>query len=245
MLKPRFRAFLIHLAVSAVLGLIALGVVFEIWYPTPLDAAVGVKDIFLLLLGVDVIVGPVLTCLVYSQGKKSLRFDLAIIITLQLAAFFYGMWTVADGRPAWLAFNVDRFDLVQVYEIDTRKLMQAEAQYRTPGWMGPKWVAARVPLDIEKRNDVTFEAIFAGVDIAQRPEQYVPLAEQAEEMQKHAKSLDELKQFNAVERVQSELKPWSEANAYLPMMARIKPMTVLINTESAKVVAVVDLNPWQ
>lgn len=244
-MAPRVRAFFIHLIASGGMAICALMTVFLIWYPNPLAHAVGVAAITVVLLGVDIVIGPVLTLVVYKPNKPSLKFDLSVIVALQLAAFSYGLWILAEGRPVWAVFSVDQFELVQSYQVDHRKIGQARPEYQSLSWFGPQWVAARRAATPEEKGAILMESLLAGVDIAQRPEQYVPLTEQAEEMRKHAKPLDELKQFNAVERVQSELKPWPEANAYLPMMARIKPMTVLINTESAKVVAVVDLNPWQ
>ena len=94
---PRLRAGLIHLSISSVVALMAVGIVFLIWYPHPLHTAAGVTEIFLIVLGVDVVIGPLLTTLVYRQGKKSLRFDLSTIALLQLLAFSYGLWTVAEG----------------------------------------------------------------------------------------------------------------------------------------------------
>ena len=49
--------------------------------------------------------------------KKSLKMDLAVIIIIQLSALFYGIYSIFEGRPAWLAYNVDRFELVRNNEI--------------------------------------------------------------------------------------------------------------------------------
>ena len=65
----RVRAFLIHLSASALLAVMALAVVFGLWYPAPLHAAVGVSAIVLLLVGVDVVIGPLLTCPVVSASE--------------------------------------------------------------------------------------------------------------------------------------------------------------------------------
>lgn len=244
-MRIRIRAFLIHLTTSAVLALAAMALVFGIWYPSPLDKAVGVTEIFLIILGVDVVIGPLLTLVVYKEGKRSLRFDLATIVCLQLIAFAYGLWTVADGRPAWLVYSADRFDLVQAYQIDTRQLEQARPEYRTAPWLGAKWAYAARPDDPEQRKTILFEALFSGLDLAQRPNLYRPLVEAADAMRKHAQPLVELQRFNPQSEVATVLARWPEADAFLPMMSRAHPVTVLINKESARVVAVVDLNPWE
>lgn len=245
MIISRLRAGLIHLSISAVVAVIAVGVVFLLWYPQPLQTAVGVTEIFFIVLGVDIVIGPLLTTVVYRQGKKSLRFDLSTIALLQVVAFAYGLWTVAEGRPAWLVYNADRFDLVQAYQIDQRKAGEVAAEYRSTSWSGPRWVSAWRPESPEDRQTIMFEAMFAGIDIAQHPELYRPLDESAKEMREHAKSLGELTRYNPPSAVDQAHQRWPEADAYLPMMARAHPVTVLINRASAKVVAIVDLNPWK
>ncbi len=82
--------------------------------------------------------------------------DLTVIALLQLSALAYGVWTVAEGRPAWLVFAVDRFELVRVLDIDERKLEQADLAYRQPSLLGPQWVAASNPADSDQRNGVLY-----------------------------------------------------------------------------------------
>ncbi len=241
----RLRAGLIHLSISAIFGLIAVGVVFLLWYPRPLHTATGVTDVFIIVLGVDVALGPLLTMLVYRPGKKSLRFDLFTIALLQMLAFSYGIWTVAEGRPVWLVYNADRFDLVQAYDIDQRRAAEAPAEYHSASWSGPRWVFARLPESPEERKAITLETMFSGVDLPQRPKLYGPIGEGAKAMRERAKPLEELMRYNPQSAVVEALQRWSEADAYLPMMARAHPVTVLINKASAKVVAIVDLNPWE
>lgn len=242
-MSVRFKAFLVHVIGSAVIALMAL-LVFRLWYPAPLHEALGVTHIFLLVLLVDVVLGPLLTLLVYKAGKKTLVFDLAVIAFLQVAALGYGLWTVAEGRPAWIVFNADRFDLVSVVDLDTRRLDETPNEYRQPAWTGPRWVAAVAPSDVEENNELTLESIFSGLDLPQRPNLYRPLADQHEVLRQRMLAPSELKQFNSAERVDRVLGQWPKADAWLPLMARVKPMVVLLHKETAEVIAVVNLNPW-
>jgi hypothetical protein len=239
----RLKAFLLHLGVSGIIAVLALLLVFKLWYPAPLHTAVGVTHIFLLLLLIDVILGPLLTLLVYKVGKKTLVLDLAVIAVLQLSALGYGLWTVAEGRPAWLVFNTDRFDLVRVLDIDPRKLERALPEYRQPSWLGPRWVAAAPPSDNAERNELIFEAVQGGSDLPQRPDLYRPLVDSHEALQARLHALPELQRFNSIEQVQAITQRWPEADAWLPLMAGT-PMVVLLNKESVEVLAVVDLRPW-
>ncbi|MET1081077.1 MAG: TfpX/TfpZ family type IV pilin accessory protein [Pseudomonas sp.] len=244
-MPARLKAFLLHLTVSAFIAFLVVLLVFKLWYPAPLHLAVGVTDIFLLLLAVDVVLGPLLTLVVFKVGKKSLVFDLTVIAVLQLCALAYGLWSVSEGRPAWLVFNVDRFDLVQVIDIDARKLDAAVEPYRHPSLFGPGWVGAVSPDNPEQRQEILLESAMAGVDIAQRPNLYRPLVEMADAMRKRAFPLEQLERYNDAAKVQAVLQEWPKANAWLPLKAKVKSMVVLIDKESAAVIAIVDLAPWQ
>lgn len=240
----RVKAFLFHLLISALIALLAAGLVFFVWYPAPLHMAAGVTSIFLLLLVIDVILGPSLTLLVYKPGKKTLVMDLTVIVLLQLSALAYGLYTVADGRPAWLVFAKDRFEMVRVPDIDERKLDEAPADYRTPPWFGPKWVAATNPDSTEERNELMFEALFASIDLAQRPNLYQPLNSQHDVIAQRARPLPELEQYNPPAQVRKALKRHPQADGWLPLKAVAEDMTVLINRANGEVIAIVNLRPW-
>jgi len=240
----RIKAFALHLLISAAIGVLSLLLIFMVWYPAPLYTALGVTHVFLMLLAIDVCLGPALTLLIYKEGKKSLKFDLAVIAALQLSALVYGLWSVAEGRPAWLVFNADRFDAVRVLDIDTRDIGNAPAAYQSAPLFGPKWVGAENPADVQERNNITFEATKGGPDLAQRPKLYKPLEDMASAVRLQAKPVDELKRFNKEGAVAAALSQYPEADGWLPLMASVKPMVVLVDRKAGQVVAIVDLNPW-
>ena len=134
----RLRCFLVHASISSVLALISVFVVFGLWYPSPIHKAVGATDIFLLLLAVDVVLGPLLTFVLAVEGKKYLKLDFVVVALLQVSAFFYGIYVVAEGRAVWLVFNIDRFDLVQAYQVNEKYRQEALPEYQLLSWTGPK-----------------------------------------------------------------------------------------------------------
>ena len=134
--------------------------------------------------------------------------------------------------------------MVTVVDIDTRLLGEAQPHYRNAPWTGPRWVGAARPDDIEQRNNILFEAVQGGSDIAQRPYLYRPLAEMAAAIQQRAQPLEKLNDFNEDNVVRSALQNWPEAAAWVPLMARVKPMVVLLGENKSDVIAIVDLNPW-
>ena len=68
-LRESFPVAALHLLVSALLAAALAAVIFRIWYPPPYDALAGGRLLFLLLVGVDVVCGPLLTLLMYTRRK--------------------------------------------------------------------------------------------------------------------------------------------------------------------------------
>jgi hypothetical protein len=243
--SSRLRAFLLHLSVSVILGLLTFMLVFWVWYPAPLYKAAGVTGIYLLLLVVDVLLGPSLTLAVAAPGKKKvlLLLDLTVIIAVQLSAFIYGIYTVAEGRPAWLVLSNNRFNLVRVADIEQNQADQAQPEYRQPSWGKPQWVSSPLPQDVEARNAIFNESL-AGLEIYQQPRYYRPLSEGHALIQEKSQALDVLQKFNPATEIQEKLTPYPEADAWMPLRSDGIDMVVLLRKKEGQVVALVDLRPW-
>lgn len=240
----RFKFFFNHLGISLIIALMVVSIVFFVWYPAPLATAVGVTQIFFMMLAIDVIVGPVLGLLVYKEGKKTLKFDLSIIITLQIVAFCYGIFSIEQGRPVWIAYNVDRFELVRKNEVITDHTDQALVQFQHTSWFKPQYVAVQFAADKKQREEDMFAEALGGISIAQKPERYVNFAQAKEQIQKRAQNLDLLNQYNDKINVEKILSKYPKATAFVPLKANAVDMTVLINKEKGEVVKIVDLRPW-
>ncbi len=248
----RLRAGAIHLGISALIALLLIVVVFKVWYPAPLDEAAGVRHIYLLILGIDVTIGPCLTCLVFDTRKRSLRFDLSVIALLQLGALGYGMATVFVARPAYVVFNVDRFDLVLAKDIDPKSEARSKtSQYRRAPVTGPRWLSAVMPTDTEERNKILFQAVGGGYDLPQLPEYYAPLSAQSEVLKKRVQPLETLRSDNlkraSAEQVDRLLAPYlkePQRYGFLPLRAPVQDMAVIVQRDTGAVVKILPLYPW-
>lgn len=248
-MKERFTAFLIHLAISCSFAAAAMVVVFFIWYPSPLHTAVGVTRIYLILLAVDISLGPLLTLIIYKKGKKYLKLDLAIIAFMQLAALSYGMKTVFDGRPAFVVFNIDRFDVTRAYDINVDSAERAEKngnQAAKISWLGPKWVGAIASKDNKRNQEIMFSAVKGGADWPQLPELFVSLADVKKQMLERAKPLAELSKLHQDNPgVIEQLAKWKAGSVkWLALRGPVKSQVVLIDSMTADVVQVLDIKPW-
>ncbi|WP_374973973.1 TfpX/TfpZ family type IV pilin accessory protein [Acinetobacter venetianus] len=233
-----------HLLISLFIASFIVALVFFIWYPYPLGKATGVTPIFLMMVGIDIILGPLLTWFVYKDGKKSLKFDLAVIILIQIAALFYGVFHIADGRPVWLVYSVDRFEVVRNNEIYTKNIQQANKIYQHPSWFGPQYVAIKFAKEPNKRRQDMFDEILGGVEISQRPERYVELSQVTDQIKMRVQGLTLLNQYNDPVIVKETLIKYPQADSFVPLKANAVDMSVLINKEKGEVVKIVDLRPW-
>jgi len=169
-LNRRLRAAGIHLSISALVAAIASWVVFMVWYPSPLATIAGGASLFLILVGVDVVLGPALTAVVASPGKPrgELVRDLAVIVVIQAAAFGYGIYTMSLARPVAIAFEVDRLRVVTAADIEPTLLAEAAPEFRSLPWNGPRLLAAVKPTE----RDAALRSIdlgLAGIDLSMVP----------------------------------------------------------------------------
>jgi len=174
-LRRRARAAGIHLLVSlAVAGLAAL-LVFGLWYPGAYRNLSGGRELFLLITTVDVILGPMLTFVVFDmrKGWPHVRRDLAIIGCIQLGALVYGLHTVYVARPVAMVFEVDRFRVVTASDVHEPDLPKARPQYQSMPLTGPFLLGTRSAEQGDERNEAIFLGI-QGIDIGVRPNFWQP-----------------------------------------------------------------------
>ena len=245
MKSKRVRFFLWHFFISICISLISLFWVFNAWYPGPLAKATNVTYIFLMLLAIDIILGPILGFVVYNEKKKTLKFDLAVIFLLQLSALAYGVYSISQARPVWIVYNVDRFELVRKNELIEDNIQQAQLQFQQPSWFKPEYAATEFAKNTQQRNKDMFAEVLGGISLAQKPERYVNINQAKSQLQQRAKSLKELNHYNDVQQVNYILSKHPQANAFVPLKANAVDMTVLINKDKGEVVKIVDLRPWK
>ena len=146
----RIRYFLSHLILSFIVGCLTAATVYWVWYPGVLAKAIGVSHIFLLLLCIDITVGPILTLFLAKEGKKGLWFDLVTVVIIQFVALIYGIWHIAEGRPAWKTLNIYRVELVKAIDMD---YTNAKAPFSHSPWGKPQWVMVRPAKDKQETSD--------------------------------------------------------------------------------------------
>ena len=69
--KEKFKAFAVHFALSFLVLSLIISFIYFVWYPGPILQAVQASKILLLIILIDVVLGPLLTFIVYKKNKKT------------------------------------------------------------------------------------------------------------------------------------------------------------------------------
>ena len=168
-----------------------------------------------------------------------------MIIALQVSALCYGVYSIEQGRPAWLVFHADRFELVRKNDIILEIIDQAQSQFQQVSWTGPQFAAVKLAVSPQQRQNDMFIEVLGGISLARQPTRYVELSQAKNQIQQRALPLIELEQYNSKTEVEKTLAKYPNADAWLPLKANAIDMVVLVNKESASIIKVVDLRPWQ
>ncbi|MCL6232260.1 MULTISPECIES: TfpX/TfpZ family type IV pilin accessory protein [Acinetobacter] len=233
--SKRVQFFKLHFLISFLCALLILYFINFIWYPAPLAIEEGVGTIAIMIITIDIIIGPMLTLLVYKDGKKSLKTDLSIIIFIQILAIGYGLFSVASSRPVWIAQNGSIFQLVRANAILPKDQEMAGKLYEKNGWGKPQWVSVN---DHHPRYEYYAEQTLV-------PNLYTDLDIAVPRIQKYAQSLESLYTFNKAKEVDRELKKFPLANSWMPLRTTGLGLVVLLDKQNGSIIGISNLRPWK
>jgi hypothetical protein len=239
-----------HLGLSALVAGALLLVMYALWYPPPYFALMGGATLVLLIAGCDVVLGPLITLIIFRSGKKGLKLDLAMIGVMQAAALSYGIYTMFESRPVFTVFVVDRFEVVAANDLRSEALAKASApEFASLSLTGPRVVGATLPTDRQEQMDIAMRAAGGGEDIKNLPRFYVPYDAVARNAAHHAQSLEALankKPENAA-KLAAALKDVASAEkqaGYLPLAGRFRDMSMIVDKDTGRIRTIVDAYPW-
>jgi len=244
----RWKASGIHLLLSACIAGALVAVMLLVWYPWPLFEVAGGSGLVIILVGVDVVLGPLITLVIFKAGKKGLKFDLAVIACLQLAALAYGVHAVFVVRPVYMVYNVDRFNLVSAIDLDPADIAAApREEFRRLPIDGPHYIAAPQPSDPKERQKI-LEFALAGKDVHLFPQQYVPFGgAQAQEALRHARDIGVLTgrdTSGAIAKYLESKGRTKDSVKFLPLRARQMDAAVLLDAKTGDPLRIVVVDPW-
>jgi hypothetical protein len=105
----RYKACFYHFLISLSIFVVLAYVILFHWYPDYFFAIDGGWEGMRIIIGVDLILGPMLTLIVFKAGKPGLKFDLAAIGTLQAVCLIAGLAIVYTERPIFFVYYDEHF----------------------------------------------------------------------------------------------------------------------------------------
>lgn len=246
----RWKAFSIHLAISAAIAISSLILMLIFWYAPPFFASAGGKQVFLIMLGVDATLGPLITLIIFNQlkSRKALLFDFVVIGILQFSALAYGVNVMFHGRPVYVVFIKNSFDMVLANQLSDADIEKAQPPYRSLPVTGPVYVYSAMPSNTSDRNEVVLAA-FSGKDLPAFPKYYQTYAGHEAEVVLATKPIGELRKLNPtrVAEIDGELQRqgWLEsAIGFVPLRSKFEDMAVLIDKRDGKILKMLKMRPW-
>jgi hypothetical protein len=248
-MKFRLKAFGLHLLGSATALTLILAVLYFGWYHWPGWYLSEVTHVIAVLVGVDVVIGPLVTLIIANAAKprRELTRDVAIVVTVQLAALIYGTTALWSGRPLYYAFSENCLSVVQANDIDAQSLEQARAQkvQLVPHWYSlPRWIWAPIPEDADKAADIVASTLQGGTDVVGMPQYYKPWGDGLPELRTQLKKVDEIKFFSRKEK--ATLKERMQASGLaidqpdgIALTGRGRPVLAVIDPSTLKVRAII------
>ncbi len=240
----RYTAFAIHLAVSLLVVGTLLGISILFWFPPPLFEIDGGWSGLRIVALVNLVLGPLLTLIVFRSGKPGLKLDMGTIFTIQLLALSFGVWTLHDNRPALLVYADDL-----IKPVPASVVQDIDPQGRLLERFGDEFpikLAIPIPTDPEASSSYVLQRIFSETPLHLHTDDYVRLSEWWQEVtadslniEKYAARKPEWQQ--ALEHSLAELKRPVDELVFLPIMGRKKSGIVIAEATSGDFVGFMDI----
>lgn len=239
--RDRLRASGLHLGLSLCVAGVAAWLVFALWYPDPYGEISGGRELFLIVIAVDVILGPLITLAVFNRNKprRELVLDLGLVVLIQWLALLYGLWTVCVARPVHLVFELDRFRVIHAVDVPEEMLSQAPDGVNAMPLQGPTLLAVRPFRDAGEESSATLMAL-QGLHLGARPDLWESYEKALPRVLDAAKPAADLRRRFPQQAVEIEAAiprtGRSEAELrYLPLVARKSFGTVLLDARNAEI----------
>ena len=97
--REKFVATGIHFLVTLTFAAIAAALVFLVWFPDPFQTMIGGTELFLLVVGCDLALGPLISLVIYNSRKIAARAPDRLLHRWRRAARRTGVRRVHRWQP--------------------------------------------------------------------------------------------------------------------------------------------------
>ncbi|MBT8438088.1 MAG: hypothetical protein KJO91_00060 [Gammaproteobacteria bacterium] len=239
----RKQAFFTHLGVSSIIFMVLSYLIVFHWYPDFYFSLDGGQRAILTIFIVDVVLGPGLTLLVFKPGKKSLKFDMSVIVFVQLSALIWGVHNVFTERSATAVFYQGRFTCISrpdAGEIDLAAIAAGPSGKQSLSFL-------QRPDTVDELLDFTKEAFqHKSSAVYYYGERFVPLDKNVvSRLDKYMLDLTALRQENTeyINTVQSNTIIKADADRYqlIPLSCRYARVVAVYDRERLNIASILEV----
>ncbi len=244
----RTKIALRNLYISQAIILLFLVFAYFTWFPYSFATLGGFTKTAFMLIFVDLVLGPLLVFIVFKEGKKYLKFDINVLLTIQIAAFVFGAYSLFLKHPAYVVFTGDRFTLTNVSHIYPQQTWLNNL--KSSFFSSPKFVVAKLPDDAATQSNLILGIVFNQMpDIDKRPEYYQPFEQHIKTTLDKSIPVDKLLlDTNTKLKLAEFLKQQggkTEDYAYFPLSGNNKKEVIWVfDRDSTKPVGIINSDPW-
>ena len=241
----RIKIALRNLYISQALILFFLFYAYLTWYPYSFSQLGGFKKTAATLLLVDLVLGPLLVFIIFKEGKKYLKFDINVLLLIQIIAFIYGAYALFLQHPAYVVFHKNQFKLINVSHLYPSQPWFK--QLKTSFFSSPKLVITQFPNNTTEQLQLALDIDINGKpDIERRPELFKPIENHLNDILTRSISLDVLSLSTDIKQIQALInKNGGTINdyAFFPLSGNNKRQFIwALNRNTGKPVGIIDFN---
>lgn len=218
-------------------------IVRYVWYPSYYYTVLNTTHIFMILASTVLVIGPLLSLIVYKADRHLFFKDLSVILLLQMSALLLGVKTLYSERPLFLVFSVDRFVIITANSIDQSKISPFVSS-ETLEANEPLVVAAYLPRGVNV--SVMIDIMNGAPDIEFRPELYEPIQYQIEGVKQRGVKMGVV--LSKYPQLSDNLKPviMKKLNAMAYPLVNLKgqDMLILMDVDRLSPIKAVNVAPW-
>lgn len=237
-IHSRWQAAALHFLCSLSVFALLLGILLLFWYPSPYFSASGGWQGLRLVAAVDLVLGPLLTLIIFNPAKsrRELTLDIGIVVLFQLLAMLWGIRAIYEQRPVAVAFLDTSFYTVPAVSLTNQGFDLRELDRF--GRSRPVFVYVDVPTSGEALQAYERRLEQERVPPHEQADLYRPLDEHLSEVFRSSLSLEQIGQVAPdmrldIEHALAGVSASDEDFRYLALTSRYRNILLIFNIEGS------------
>jgi len=197
-----------------------------------------------IIVAVDLILGPLLTLIVFKAGKPGLKFDLSMIALVQFLALSWGVWITYTQRPAAVIYTMDSFTPVAAYQLAEQGITEKELKQYGDDW--PILIYSNIPQDeasqILARSLAEKKPVYLYTEYYSKftPALATVLKQNSMQLEKYVEDKPKLKKIYQRSLLSNPLK---SNVSYLALHGREKWVTAVFDLDEMRIIDIMEIEP--